>query len=106
MPHRQSSGRTQPCSVRVTSLPSCPAARPVLCIPGDRGMLRTHSRAKMPGPEGELPAGGGGGLGRKGAPSADNCCSLQPPAKQRVPIPPGSSGSLRDAVPHSPVWVP
>lgn len=42
MPHRQSSGRTQPCSVRVTSLPSCPAARPVLCIPGDRGMLSTH----------------------------------------------------------------
>lgn len=42
-----------------------------------------HSRTEVLGPEGELPAGGGGGgggPGRSGAPSADSCCSLQPPA--------------------------
>lgn len=107
MPHGQSSGRTQPCSVRVTSLPSCPAARSVLCRgplgPGDAE--HSDSRAEVPGSEGKLPAeggegGGGGGPGRTRAPSADSCCSLQPPASSGSPILPGSYGSLRGTVPH------
>lgn len=102
IPHGQSSGGTQPCSVRVTSLPSCPAARPILCRgPMELAMLSTHIHGQrcwgLKGncrQEEEEEEEGREGAALPLRTAAAHC------SRRQSPILPGSYGSLRDTAPH------